>query len=181
MAYQRPSTFARFWQRLGPSGRLLFGTLIAVVFWWVGLRGLNLFGTEITWPLILLCAAIGWGRVGLAIRPMVALVALGLLQDTSASAPFGSHAIVALATYGFHAAVGGALDFDRDPILSSVRPFISLVLGFALLWFVASNAAGHAVALWPLFASGLATAVAYILLRSVFDLGERPVSAGGGV
>ena len=181
MAARGAHPLLRFWQRSGPTSRLLIGTLIAVLIWWIGLRGVSLFGFEPAWPLVLLCAAVGWGRVGLAVRPMAALVILGLLQDVSATAPFGSYAIVALVTYGFHAAVGSALDFDRDPILSSVRPFISLAVGFALLWFMASNSAGHAVAGWPLFATGLTTAIAYGLLRGLFDLGERPVSAGGGV
>lgn len=181
MARRQTSPLLRLWQRTGPTGRLLAGIAVLAAIWWVGLRGVSLFGTELPWPLVLLCGAVGWGRVGLAIRPMVALVGLGLLNDISAAAPFGSYAIVALATYGFHAAMGSALDFDRDPVLSSLRPFVSLVFGFALLWFIASNAAGHAVPLWPLMATGLSTAVAYAVLRGVLDLGERPVSAGGGV
>jgi len=155
MAVEHPSVIVRTWQRMGPSSRLAVGALLMVAVWWFGLRGASLFGIAPPWPMVTLCAAVGWGRVGLAIRPMLDLVVLGLLQDVSAAAPFGSYAIVGLATYGFHAAVGSAVDFDRDPILSSVRPFVSLGVGMALLWFVASNAAGYPVCSRPCWPRGL--------------------------
>ncbi|MEO0466429.1 MAG: hypothetical protein AAF216_07780 [Pseudomonadota bacterium] len=178
---RQESNLARIWRRTGPTTRLIVGSVLVALVWWVGLRSDSALGTSLPWPLALLCAAVGWGRVGLAIRPMAALLALGLLYDISAAAPLGSHAIIALATYGFHAAMGSALDFDRDPILSSIRPIISLALGFGLLWFVASSASGHAAAVWPMIASFLTTSAAYLVLKAPLNLGERPVSASGGM
>lgn len=170
---------ARTWRRTGPNGRLVIGVLIVITIWWIGLDTVSVAGITVPWPLGLLVAAMGWARVGLSMRPMITLVVLSFLFDLSANAPFGSYAIVALATYGVHAAAESALDLENDPLAKSLLPFVSLLAGLMVLWVLASSSAGYVARLTPLLLTGIATALAYGALSHVFHLRARPgVRAG---
>ncbi|MEM1105850.1 MAG: hypothetical protein AAGH87_05620 [Pseudomonadota bacterium] len=171
---------ARWWRARTAPARLGFGTLLVVLFWAADLGQLSVLGFDVPWPIGLLLAAMGWARVGLAMRPMATLVGLSFLFDLGANAPFGSYMLVALSTYGVHAAAEAALDLDYDPLLKTLLPFVSLCVGLLALWGLASVATGHIVQLTPLVISGGATALAYAALAPVFHLRGRPGAALGG-
>ncbi|MEO0817210.1 MAG: hypothetical protein AAFX86_07855 [Pseudomonadota bacterium] len=175
----RGSGLARFWDRTGPTARLGYGMIIVVALWWIGLDTVVVAGVQIPWPIGLLVAAMGWARVGLAMRPMLALIALSLLFDLGANAPFGSYMIVALTTYGVHAAAESALDLEHDPVLQGVLPFLSLFAGLLVLWTLASVGAGHFARLAPLVLTGFATALVFGALAPVFHLRMRPGALAG--
>lgn len=172
----RLTLLKRWWRRTGPNTRLALGTALVVVIWLVGLTPRSLAGMDVAWPYAFLCAAVGWSRIGVSVRPMLVLVLLGLLQDLFVSAPLGAHTIVALATYGAHSAGANMLDLDNDPMAARLLPFASLGLGVALIWLLATLASGHAVSLAPLVASGLSTVLFYLVMAPVLDLRVR--SAG---
>lgn len=165
---------ARWWRGRGGNTRLGVGILAVLILWWISLDTVVLFGVEVPWPIGLLVAAMGWARVGLSMRPMASLVALSVLFDLGVNAPIGSYLIVALVTYGVHAAAGSALDLEHDPFLNGILPFVSLVAGLFVLWILASASAGHATRLAPIVSAGLATAVAYSVLAPLFHLRVRP-------
>lgn len=176
---RRESALRRSWRRTGPNGRLGTGLLVVLALWFAGLVYSGMALPEIAWPSVVLVAAVGWSRVGLALRPMVALVLLGLLQDLAHAAPLGSYVMVALCTYWFHAALERALDLDRDPMLATLAPFISLAAGIVMIWIIASSIAGHAAAVLPLILTGLTSALTYTLIHPLLDLQSRPGELAG--
>lgn len=174
------SEVERLWRRTGPIRRLLIGFAVLMLIWFAGLLQTGLTGLALPWPYVLLAASVGWGRSGLSLRPMFAILLLGLAQDLSHAAPFGSFAIAGLAIYGFHASFTRSVDLERDPVLSAVMPFVSLTLGVILVWILASNVAGHTAEFGPLAASWLATLALYAIARPVLDLGSRASSTARG-
>lgn len=170
---------ARRWRATGPNWRLAAGVALVIVLWWAGLDTVVIAGVLVPWPIGLMVAAMGWARVGLAMRPMLALVGLSLLFDLGYNAPFGSYMIAALATYGVQAAAESALDLDYDPLMHGLLPFVSLFAGLFVLWILASASAGHLARFTPLALSGLATALAFTVLSPIFHLRVRPGAMAG--
>lgn len=170
---------ARRWRATGPNWRLAAGAAVVFALWWTGLDTVVVAGIQIPWPIGLLVAAMGWARVGLSMRPMLALVALSILFDLGYNAPFGSYMIAALATYGVQAAAESALDLDYDPLMQGVLPFVSLFAGLVVLWILAGASAGHLAPFTPLALSGIATAIAFSVLAPVFHLRVRPGTFAG--
>ncbi|MEM1152228.1 MAG: hypothetical protein AAGI03_17075 [Pseudomonadota bacterium] len=175
----RGREIARRWRATGPNARLAVGIAIVVLSWWVGLDTVVLAGIVVPWPIALLVAAMGWARVGLSMRPMLALVALSLLYDLGYNAPIGSYMIAALVTYGIQSAAESALDLDYDPLMQGALPFISLFAGILVLWVLASGSAGHLARVTPLLLSGVVTALAFSVLSPVFHLRRRPGALAG--
>lgn len=169
----------RQWRRSGANTRLAIGAGVVVAVWLLSLSPRMVLGIEIALPLALLCAAVGWARVGLSVRPMIGLVVLGLLHDISTGAPLASFGVAALCTYGFQAAAGGALDVENDPVLRRVLPLFSLSLGTALIWVIASSAIGHPTRIAPLAWTLLSSLVFYTLVTDIFNLRQRPGAAAG--
>lgn len=180
MARRRSTVWlVRQWRRSGANARLAIGALVVIAVWLTSLSPRTVLGVEIALPLALLCAAVGWGRVGLSVRPMAALIFLGLLYDVSTGAPLASFAVAALCTYGFQAAAGGAFDVENDPVLGRVLPLFSLAIGTALIWVIASSAIGHPTRVAPLAWMLLSTLVFYTLVSDIFNLRQRPGAAAG--
>lgn len=167
------------WHMAGPNTRLVIGTILIVAIMLFGLTPRSIFEQELAWPYAALIGAVGWARVGLSIRPMLVLCALGLLQDLISMAPLGCFMMVNLMTYGLYAAMVGALDTEHDPVLARLLPFVSLLAGIISVWLIASALADHAVSLLPLIGVWLTTSVIYALLQPVFDLNRRPGDLGG--
>ncbi|MEM9738304.1 MAG: hypothetical protein AAF829_00410 [Pseudomonadota bacterium] len=165
---------ALWWRGTGPNTRLALGIGAVVLLWWLGLGRIEVAGVLLPWPVGLLLAAMGWARVGLAMRPMLALVSLSILFDLGSNAPIGSYMIVALITYGVHAAAESALDLEHDPLMRSMLPFVSLFAGLMVLWVLASASTGQLARLSSLVFSGMATALAFGLLAPLFHLRIRP-------
>jgi hypothetical protein len=63
----------------------------------LGMTPKAFFGFPLAWPFAALWGAMGWGRVGLALRPMMLLVLFGLMQDIVSNAPLGCFAMINLA------------------------------------------------------------------------------------
>lgn len=171
--------FLAQWRRAGPNVRLLLGTALAAAIILVGLTPRSLFGIDLAWPYAGLAAAVGWARVGLSIRPMLALCLLGLLQDLTSMAPLGCFVIVNLITYGLYAAMAGALDTAHDPVLARLLPYLSLLAGIVMLWLVAYMLASQTVALLPLLGAWLTTSLLYPLVQPLLQLNRRPGEFGG--
>ncbi|MEL6245380.1 MAG: hypothetical protein AAFQ21_05785 [Pseudomonadota bacterium] len=167
------------WHRTGPTARLAVG-LIAIGL--VGLFGLtekSLFGISAPWPHAALWGAVGWGAVGLSLRPMFALVLVGFAQDVAFTAPLGVFPLINLGVYALSAAVSDTYDIDTDPIMNWLAPLALFAIGFVALWVLASSVADHAVQMAPLALSFFSTAGVYFAVSGLFRLGRRPGETAG--
>lgn len=168
------------WENARPRSRLIIGVILVILIGLVGLTPKTLFGMQLSWPYIGLIAAVGWGRSGMAFGPMAFLLVFGFAQDAS-QAPWGSHGLANLLTYGLSAIVSQTADTERSPILSFVLPVVTLFVGITLVWLVASVSSGHVVRVTPMLTAYFATLVAHMLIAPLFDLGvRRGAHAGTG-
>lgn len=163
-----------FWTQSGPNTRLAIGALLIATVGLFGLRPVSLFGVLLAWPHAALWGAAGWGRVGLSLRPMLVLIALGMAQDVAFNAPIGSFVMVNLAVYGASAFLSDQLDVEGDPALFWAVPAMLIGLGFLALWVISSSVADHAVRLSPLMLDLAVTLGLFYVLRGLFNLGRRP-------
>lgn len=162
------------WAAAGPTGRMVFGAFVIMTIGILGLTPKTIFGVSVIWPYAALWGAIGWGRVGLSLRPMLLLIAFGLAQDISLNAPLGCFVIVNLATYGLSAAMADAFDTSNDPILGVVAPTVLLLIAFVLVWALASLLQEHAVRVVPLGRSLIVTGLGFAISQKFFNLGRAP-------
>jgi len=170
---------ASVWHEAGPTSRLIAGTLIVIAVGVIGLTPKTLFDTELIWPYAALVAAVGWGRSGLAFRPMALLVLLGIAQDVSAYAPLGCFGFINLSAFGLSALVHRSFDRERAPVITTLSPIIIYALAFSLVWLFASFNGNHMVQLTPLVQTFVITYILHIIFAPVFDLG-RPVGRLSG-
>lgn len=166
------------WDGARPRTRLIFGAMLVILIGMIGLTPKSLFGLTLAWPYLGLIAAVGWGRSGLGFAPMALLVLFGFAQDAS-QAPWGSHGLANLLTYGLAAMVTQMADTERSPLLSFVLPVVTLFLGISLVWLVASVSSGHVVRITPMLTAYFATLVVHMVISPLFDLGIRRGNAGG--
>ncbi|GGB66650.1 hypothetical protein GCM10011503_14280 [Henriciella pelagia] len=175
------SGISRLWREAGPTSRLIIGFLMVALVGIVGLTPKSLFDQELVWPYAALVAAVGWGRSGVAFRPMVLLVILGVAQDVSAYAPLGCFGFINLSVFGLSAAFSRAFDRERAPIISMAAPVVLYAIAFSLVWLLASFASGHVVQVSPLISAMVVTYVMHMLMAPVFDLGRRIVPLTGSM
>lgn len=164
---------------MAPSARLAFGAFVIVLAGMTGMLPREVFGLEIAWPLASLWGAIGWGRVGLSVRPMILMLVFGLVQDIISNAPLGCFALINLIVYGLSAFLSGRTDGMRDRLVAVLGPLAMLVTAFGLVWIFASVTADHLVTPGPVLASVLTTGLVYLGVYRIFDLGRRPGEAPG--
>lgn len=162
------------WSSSGPLARLLFGAFIIMTVGILGLTPKTFMGMSIMWPYAALWGAVGWGRVGLSLRPMILLILFGLAQDISLNAPLGCFVIVNLSVYGLSVAVAESVDLKNDPILGVVAPAALLMIAFVLVWALASLLQEHPVRFVPLIKTLLITGLGYAICQKAFDLGRAP-------
>ncbi len=167
------------WSITGPTPRLLFGAFAIAAMGLLGLTPKTLFGLSIAWPYAALWGAVGWGRVGMSLRPMILLIAFGLIQDISFNAPLGCFVIVNLVVYGFSAWIAAMFDVMNEPLVAVIAPILQFISGFLVLWLMASALEDHAVRATPLFAAFLTTGVIYAACHRLFDLGRAPGESVG--
>lgn len=167
------------WSIKGPTPRLLFGAFAIAAIGLLGLTPKTMFGLSIAWPYAALWGAVGWGRVGMSLRPMILLIAFGLIQDISFNAPLGCFVIVNLVVYGFSAWIAGMFDVMNEPLVAVIAPILQFISGFLVLWLMASALEDHAVRATPLFAAFLTTGVIYAACHRLFDLGRAPGESVG--
>lgn len=175
-----PDWFALRWEHARPRSRLVIGALVVALIGLVGLTPKSFFGVPLAWPYVGLIAAVGWGRSGLGFGPMVFLLLFGFAQDAS-QAPWGSHGLANLLTYGFSAMVTQMADTERTPLLSFALPVVTLFFGIALVWLTASISSGHLVRITPMLTAYFATLVVHMLISPLFDLRARRASGGVSV
>ncbi len=148
----------------------------------IGLTGLtpNVFlGQTLVWPYAALIAAAGWGRSGLAFGPLILLVCFGLAQDVTSGAPIGCFALVNVLVFGASASLSQTFDMERSPGMNFAVPVLAILLGFALVWMVASLSGGHIARIAPLVGAFLATVFVNVIAGRLFDLGVRRGLPGG--
>ncbi|MEZ5953115.1 MAG: hypothetical protein R3C13_02300 [Hyphomonas sp.] len=167
------------WSKAGPTPRLMLGSLVIAAVGLFGLTRNDIFGMSFAWPHAALWGAIGWGRVGLSIRPMLILIAFGLIQDVTFHAPFGCFEVVNLLTYAGSTAIASQFDVTSEPLIAIVATVLLFSGAFLLLWLMASTLEDHPVRILPLVASMLTTGALYALIQRVFDLGRRPGELSG--
>lgn len=173
-----PDSLALRWENARPRSRLGVGVCVVILIALVGMTPKSFFGLPLAWPYIALIAATGWGRSGLGFGPMVFLVLFGFAQDAS-QAPWGSHGLANLLTFGMSAMVAQMADTERNPILSFLMPVFTLLFGITLIWMLASVSSGHVVRVTPVLTAYFATLVAHMLISPLFDLNARG-SVGNG-
>ena len=162
------------WSQTGPTPRLVFGAFAIAAIGLLGLTPREFFGFSLAWPYAALWGAVGWGRVGLSLRPMILLIIFGLVQDVTFHAPLGCFVILNLLAYGASAAIADMFDVMNEPLIAILSPVLLFSGAFLLLWLMASTLEDHPVRVLPLLASLMTTGLAYALLHKVFDLGRRP-------
>lgn len=167
------------WEQARPRARLVIGALVVALIGMVGLTPKSFFGITLAWPYVGLIAAVGWGRSGIGFGPMVFLLLFGFAQDAS-QAPWGSHGLANLLTYGLSAMVAQMADTERTPLLTFLLPVVTLFVGITLVWIVASVSAGHAVRVTPMLTAYFATLVVHMLIAPLFELRARRGPAIGG-
>lgn len=166
------------WQRTGPTGRLLVGVLIIALVTLAGLTPKYVFGMELVFPYMGLIAAIGWGRAGFALAPMIFLLIFGFADDVS-QAPWGSHGLANLLTYGFAASLFQTFDIERNPLMNIGLPFVCTLVGIVLIWTLASVSLGQPARAAPLVSAFIATIFVQSFAAPLFDLGIRHGLSGG--
>ncbi|MCA8901709.1 MAG: hypothetical protein KDA53_10700 [Hyphomonas sp.] len=169
-ARRKPS----LWSKYGPTPRLAFGALLIAIVGAFGLTRNDIFGLSFAWPHAALWGAVGWGRVGLSIRPMLVLIAFGFVQDVIFHAPFGCFEIVNLLTYAGSTAIASQFDVMSEPLIAIVSSALLFAGAFLVLWLLASTLEDHPVRIVPLIAAMMTTGVIYALGHRAFDLGRRP-------
>lgn len=167
------------WSQMAPSARLAFGAFFIVLVGAIGMLPRQIFGLDIAWPFAALWGAMGWGRVGLSIRPMILLLLFGLMQDIVSNAPLGCFAIINLAVYGLSAGIAEQTDGMRDALVAAIGPLVMLSAAFVLIWVFASVTSDHLVRTGPVLWSIVTTGLAYLAAWRMFDLGRRPGEAPG--
>jgi len=145
------------WAKSGPTPRLIFGSFLIATVGLFGLTRNDIFGLSFAWPHAALWGAVGWGRVGLSIRPMIILIVFGGIQDVIFHAPIGSFAVVNLMTYAASTAIAAQFDVTNEPLIAIVATVLLFAGAFLLLWIMASTLEDHAVRILPLFAAMLPT------------------------
>lgn len=167
------------WSEMAPSARLAFGAFFIVLTGAIGMLPREIFGIEIAWPFAALWGAMGWGRVGLSIRPMILLLLFGLMQDIVSNAPLGCFAVINLAVYGLSAGFTEQTDGMRDALVAALGPLVMLACAFVLIWLFASITSDHLVRTGPILWSIATTGLVYLVGYRMFDLGRRPGEAPG--
>lgn len=167
------------WSKAGPTPRLLFGSFLIAVIGLFGLTRNDIFGLSFAWPHAALWGAVGWGRVGLSVRPMIMLIAFGVIQDVIFHAPFGSFEVINLMTYAASTAIASEFDVTSEPLIAIVSTVLLFVGAFLLLWLMASTLEDHPVRALPLVAAMLTTGLLYALVQKIFDLGRKPGETAG--
>lgn len=162
------------WSQLAPSARLAFGAFVIMLAGLIGMLPRQIFGVEIAWPFAALWGAMGWGRVGLSIRPMILLLIFGVMQDIVSNAPLGCFAVINLAVYGLSAGITDQTDGMRDVFVAVLGPIVMLLSALVMLWTFASITSDHIVRAAPIFASIVTTGLVYLAAYRMFDLGRRP-------
>jgi hypothetical protein len=161
------------WSGLGPTPRLIAGALIIIATGMAGLMPREVWGMTIPWPYAAFWGAVGWGRVGLSLRPMILLVLFGLAQDIGMNAPLGCFALINLIVYGLSALVADTVDV-RQPLAALLAPFALFFAGFLMCWILAGFLSNHLTSpLMPL-TTMLFTGAVYGIIHRAFDLGRRP-------
>jgi len=173
-----PDWLALRWENARPRSRLVIGAFVVAMIGLVGLTPKSFFGVPLAWPYVGLIAAVGWGRSGLGFGPMVFLLLFGFAQDAS-QAPWGSHGLANLLTYGFSAMVTQMADTERTPVLSFALPVVTLLFGIGLVWLTASISSGHFVRVAPMLTAYFATLFVHMLISPLFDLGTQRHAMGG--
>ncbi|MEO9970314.1 MAG: hypothetical protein ABJG15_10935 [Hyphomonadaceae bacterium] len=166
------------WSRTNPNTRLLAGAALIALVGLIGLTPKTIFGLGIVWPYAALWGAVGWASAGLSIRPMLILCVFGIVQDISFVSPFGSFMLVNLATYGAATLVGETLDVEADPVKAVLVAAFAMTVGFAVMWFMASTQADHAVRVLPRLFEFAMTLLIFVPLAPLFRLGGRPGERG---
>lgn len=166
------------WEGARPRTRLLIGALVVSLIGLAGLTPKSIMGVPLVWPYIGLIAAVGWGRSGFGFGPMMFLILFGFAQDAS-QAPWGSHGLANLLTYGLSALVTQTFDTERTPMMGFVLPVLTLFSGILLVWIVASISSGHLVRVLPVLTAYFATLIVHMLIAPLFDLGVRRGVNGG--
>lgn len=168
------------WSQSGPSPRLIFGAAMIAIVGVLGMTPKAFFGIPLAWPFAALWGAIGWGRAGLSLRPMLLLVMFGLMQDIISNAPLGCFAMINLLVYGLSAGIADQTDGMRDTLVAVLGPAVLLVVAFLLVWGFASITSDHLVRAWPLMTCFITTGLIYAFGNGMFDLGQRPGESPGG-
>ena len=166
------------WSRTNPNTRLLAGAALIAIVGLIGLTPKTFFGFGLVWPYAALWGAAGWASAGMSIRPMLILCLFGVAQDISFVSPIGSFMLVNLATYGAAALVGETLDVESDPIKAMLVAAFAMAVGFAVMWFMASAQADHAVKVLPRLLEFAITLLIFVPAAPLFRLGGRPGERG---
>ena len=166
------------WSRARPNTRLLAGAALIALVGLIGLTPKSLFDLDLIWPYAALWGAAGWASAGLSLRPMLILCVFGVAQDISFHSPIGSFMLVNLATYGTAALVSETLDVEADPVKALLVAGLAMAVGFAVMWFMASAAADHAVRLLPVLSVFVVTLFLFVPFARLFRLGGRPGERG---
>lgn len=163
----------RKWANARAVTRLLIGAFVIGLIGLMGLTPNVVFGQTLAWPYAAMIAAAGWGRSGLAFGPMIALIVFGIAQDVTSGAPIGCFALVNIAVFGASAGLSQTFDIERSPGMAIAVPLAAMLIGFVLVWTIASLTGGYIARFMPLFGALFTTLILHFAVSGLFDLGVR--------
>lgn len=156
--------------RSGRSVRILSGLGLVALLGVADQFRLEQGWSNLAWPNAALWAAAGWGLSGLAIRPMLLLVLIGLAQDIVLRAPLGAFVVVNLAAFGTAAFLTRRQDRDGGTARGLLFGFLAILAGFAALTALAVTANEGSPRLPALIADVSVTLIGFVLVFPLFNL-----------
>lgn len=160
---------SRSWSRTGDIGRLVIGALIVLIIGYLGVLLAPAFGLYGFWPFAGIWAAIGWGAGRVSLKPVILLVATGLVTDLAIDAPLGCFTVIHLAAYLTASIFRKRAQTDRSGLVRLTGDLVALLVAFvAARWIIGAYLGGtayHAV-----MGNFLTTALFYLPMRPFFLL-----------
>ena len=158
-----------FWDKMGRTGRMLVGTAIIVLIGFVGICYAAPLGIQYLWPIAGIWAAIGWGASRASMRPVLALILVGLMMDLSQGAPLGCWPAIQLIGYLVSSAFRTRTLTDTTGVFRALGDVAAFAATFFFAgWIIGGYLGGMATQ--DLLGNFLTTGLLYFPMRSFFLL-----------
>lgn len=150
--------------------RILIGTLIVIVAGVISQSPLILESPEWPLPNVALWAAAGWGLTGLAVRPMLLLIAFGFAQDIQIGAPIGASIVVNLVAFGASAYLSSRTEREVSDTANLLYALLAIVAGFIALVLLAMTVSQSSPRLLPILGDLGVTTLLFLIFFPFFNL-----------
>ena len=156
--------------KTGRTVRIIIGTLVVIIAGMVQQSPLVMSSPELPWPNVALWAAAGWGLTGLAIRPMLLLIAFGFAQDIQVDAPVGAFIVVNLVAFGASAFLAQRMEREVSDGMGLFYALLAILAGFIAMTLLAVAVTQSSPRLLPILGDLGVTLLLFLVLFPVFNL-----------